>query len=87
MDNAKLLTLIVSAMMMCLLLIYSFLHSQKRGVRYFVWVMFFRVVFGCGVILELYSNDVASKLFSANRTDSACDYRSISYSLCVRFIC
>lgn len=50
-------------MMMCMLLIYSFSHSQQRGVRYFAWVMVCRVVFGCGVILELYSNDVAGKLF------------------------
>ncbi|WP_019639836.1 sensor histidine kinase [Paenibacillus fonticola] len=63
MNNAIFLTMIVSAMMMCMLLIYSFLHSQKRGVRYFAWVMVCRVVFGCGVILELYSNDVAIKLF------------------------
>ena len=63
MDNVIFLTMIVSAMMMCMLLIYSFLHSRKRGVRYFAWVMVCRVAFGSGVILELYSNDVASKLF------------------------
>lgn len=63
MDNVIFFTMILSAMMMCMLLIYSFLHLQKRGVRYFAWVMVCRVAFGWGVILELYSNDIASKLF------------------------
>jgi len=63
MDNVIFLAMIVSAMMMCMLLIYSFLHSQQRGVRYFAWVMVCRVAFGSSVILELYSSDVASKLF------------------------
>ncbi|GAB2533938.1 sensor histidine kinase [Gracilibacillus alcaliphilus] len=57
------LTLIVSAMMMCLLLIYSFLHLQQRAVRYFAWAMVCRVIFGCSVIMELYSDELSMKLF------------------------
>lgn len=61
-NNVMLLTLIASAIMMCMLLVYSFLYRHQRGVRYFAWIMVCRVVYGGGVILELYNETLPAKL-------------------------
>lgn len=64
--TVSLITIIFSAMLMCILFMYAIVYRQERGVRYFVWVLGCRVVYAGGVILELSSIDLATKLFFRN---------------------
>lgn len=65
-STVSLITIIFSAMLMCILFMYAIVYRQERGVRYFVWVLGCRVVYAGGVILELSSVDLAAKLFFRN---------------------
>lgn len=65
------ITLLLSAILMCILLSYAIVYRQERGVRYFVWVLGCRVIYAGSVILEISSTDLQSKLFFRNIEQSA----------------
>lgn len=65
------ITIIFSAMLICILFMYAIVYRQERGVRYFVWVLGCRVVYAGGVILEINHADLPSKLFFRNIEQTA----------------
>lgn len=60
------ITILASAILICILLTYAILYRQERGVRYFVWVLGFRVIYAGSVILEINHEDMQSKLIFRN---------------------
>ncbi len=69
--SVPLITIIISAMLICILLMYAIVYRHERGVRYFVWVLGCRVVYAGSVILEISRADLASKLFFRNIEQTA----------------
>lgn len=64
-------TILLSAVLMCIMLIYAIMYRQERGVRYFVWVLGCRVIYAGSVILEISRTDLESKLFFRNIEQTA----------------
>jgi len=64
--SLSLVTILASAILICILLTYAILYRQERGVRYFVWVLGFRVIYAGSVILEINREDMQSKLLFRN---------------------
>src|SRR5690606_12468675 len=60
------ITIILSAMLMCILFTYAIIYRHERGVRYFVWVLGCRVIYAGAVILEISASDLTSKIFFRN---------------------
>lgn len=58
--------MLVSVFFMIAFLCYAFLYSQERGIRYFAWVMVCRVIYAGGVILEINSESLSSKVLFRN---------------------
>ncbi|QNK57334.1 histidine kinase N-terminal 7TM domain-containing protein [Paenibacillus sp. PAMC21692] len=65
------ITIIFSAMLICILFMYAIVYRRERGVRFFVWVLGCRVVYAGGVILEISSADLASKIVFRNLEQTA----------------
>ncbi|CAH1205524.1 Adaptive-response sensory-kinase SasA [Paenibacillus plantiphilus] len=65
------ITIILSAILMCIMLMYAIVYHQERGVRYFVWVLVCRVVYAGCVILEISRSDLQTKLFFRNIEQTA----------------
>jgi signal transduction histidine kinase len=65
------ITIILSAILMCIMLMYAVAYRQERGVRFFVWVLGCRVVYAGSVILEISYADMQSKLFFRNIEQTA----------------
>lgn len=55
-------SMILALCMTGMILIYALSHRRERGVRFFIPVLFCRVVFSLSVILELYSTSLDAKL-------------------------
>lgn len=65
------ITILFSAILICILFMYAIVYRQERGVRYFVWVLGCRVVYAGSVILEISRSDLQSKLFFRNIEQTA----------------
>ncbi|MBP1994983.1 sensor histidine kinase [Paenibacillus eucommiae] len=65
------ITILLSAILMCIMLMYAIVYYRERGVRFFVWVLGCRVVYAGSVILEISRTDLQSKLFFRNIEQTA----------------
>lgn len=61
----------ISVLMMCFFIGYALVHWKRRGIRYVCWGMGCRVVYACGVLLELNSSELSTKLIYRNLEQTA----------------